>query len=235
VYVHLSELSVWTYKRLVVCLQIACTPTVTQSRLDLKMNRTKILVHFSSFSISRVFIYCVFYYLANFHFDLFKNEFLMREVMNELSRWASEWMYGVHACSLLSKSCKSSACSVGWWLMAGAGLFWEKSTASWFWLVAGGWFVLREKYCWLVADKPSDQGAWLLSCYTVCYIWLYVIVFYGFFLSPLLIIYSFKFYFFYTLLILCFTSWIDCSRHARGLCHRLLDTLNMQIVHIVIH
>jgi hypothetical protein len=22
------------------------------------------------------------------------------------------------------------------------------------WLVAGGWFVLREKYCWLVADKP---------------------------------------------------------------------------------
>jgi hypothetical protein len=50
------------------------------------------------------------------------------------------------------------ACSVGWWLMAGAGLFWEKSTAGWFWLVAIGWFVLREKYCWLVADKPSEQG-----------------------------------------------------------------------------
>jgi hypothetical protein len=27
-------------------------------------------------------------------------------------------------------------------------------------LGAGGWFVLREKYCWLVADKPSDQTAW---------------------------------------------------------------------------
>jgi hypothetical protein len=27
------------------------------------------------------------------------------------------------------------------------------------WLVADGWFVLREKYCWLVADKPSEQGA----------------------------------------------------------------------------
>jgi hypothetical protein len=26
------------------------------------------------------------------------------------------------------------------------------------WLVAGGWFALREKYCWLVADKPSEQG-----------------------------------------------------------------------------
>jgi hypothetical protein len=26
------------------------------------------------------------------------------------------------------------------------------------WLVAGGWFALREKHCWLVADKPSEQG-----------------------------------------------------------------------------
>jgi hypothetical protein len=26
------------------------------------------------------------------------------------------------------------------------------------WLVAGCWFVLREKYCWLVADKPNEQG-----------------------------------------------------------------------------
>jgi hypothetical protein len=28
------------------------------------------------------------------------------------------------------------------------------------WLVADGWcwFVLREKYYWLVADKPSEQG-----------------------------------------------------------------------------
>jgi hypothetical protein len=25
------------------------------------------------------------------------------------------------------------------------------------WLVAGGWFVLRGKYCWLLADKPSEQ------------------------------------------------------------------------------
>jgi hypothetical protein len=26
------------------------------------------------------------------------------------------------------------------------------------WLVAGGWIVVREKYCWLVADKPSEQA-----------------------------------------------------------------------------
>jgi hypothetical protein len=30
------------------------------------------------------------------------------------------------------------------------------------WLIAGGWFVLREKYCWLVADKPS-LAFWHLS------------------------------------------------------------------------
>jgi hypothetical protein len=36
-------------------------------------------------------------------------------------------------------------------------LFGEKSTAGWLRLVAGGWFVLREKYCWLVADKPNEQ------------------------------------------------------------------------------
>jgi hypothetical protein len=26
------------------------------------------------------------------------------------------------------------------------------------WLVGDGWFVLREKYRWLVADKPNEQG-----------------------------------------------------------------------------
>jgi hypothetical protein len=25
-------------------------------------------------------------------------------------------------------------------------------------LITDGWFVLREKYCWLVADKPNEQG-----------------------------------------------------------------------------
>jgi hypothetical protein len=35
------------------------------------------------------------------------------------------------------------------------------------WLLAGGWFVVREKYCWLVADKPSEQADgrqfWVIS------------------------------------------------------------------------
>jgi hypothetical protein len=25
-------------------------------------------------------------------------------------------------------------------------------------LIAAGWFVLREEYCWLVADKPNEQA-----------------------------------------------------------------------------
>jgi hypothetical protein len=24
-------------------------------------------------------------------------------------------------------------------------------------LLTGGWFVVREKYCWLVVDKPDEQ------------------------------------------------------------------------------
>jgi hypothetical protein len=31
------------------------------------------------------------------------------------------------------------------------------------WLVADGWFVLWEKYYWLVADKPSEQGILVLK------------------------------------------------------------------------
>jgi hypothetical protein len=31
------------------------------------------------------------------------------------------------------------------------------------WLVGDGWFVLREKYCWLVADKPNEQGAYMTT------------------------------------------------------------------------
>jgi hypothetical protein len=34
-------------------------------------------------------------------------------------------------------------------------------------LVAGGWFILREKYCWLVADKPNEQGAASAICLLV--------------------------------------------------------------------
>jgi hypothetical protein len=32
------------------------------------------------------------------------------------------------------------------------------------WLIAAGWFVVGEKYCWLVADKPNEQGnAWAMD------------------------------------------------------------------------
>jgi hypothetical protein len=40
-----------------------------------------------------------------------------------------------------------SACSFGWWLMAGAGLFWEKSTDGWL----------------LVCCERSTAGWWMIS------------------------------------------------------------------------
>jgi hypothetical protein len=46
------------------------------------------------------------------------------------------------------------------WLVAD-GWCWFVLKEKYCWLVAGGWFVLREKYCWLVADKPREQGAYL--------------------------------------------------------------------------
>jgi hypothetical protein len=49
------------------------------------------------------------------------------------------------------------ACSLFVWLVAD-GWCWFVLREKYCWLVAGGWFILREKYCWLVADKPSEQG-----------------------------------------------------------------------------
>jgi hypothetical protein len=43
------------------------------------------------------------------------------------------------------------------WLVAD-GWCWFVLREKYCCLVADGWFVLREKYCWLVADKPSEQG-----------------------------------------------------------------------------
>jgi hypothetical protein len=34
-----------------------------------------------------------------------------------------------------------------------------------YWLVAGGWCILREKYCWLVVDRPSEQANVYLMLY----------------------------------------------------------------------
>jgi hypothetical protein len=55
----------------------------------------------------------------------------------------------------LYKSTKTSSLFV--WLVAD-GWCWFVLREKYCWLVAGGWFALREKYCWLVADKPSEQA-----------------------------------------------------------------------------
>jgi hypothetical protein len=46
------------------------------------------------------------------------------------------------------------------WLVAD-GWCWFVLSEKYCWLVVDGWFVLREKYCWLVADKPNEQGVTL--------------------------------------------------------------------------
>jgi hypothetical protein len=48
-------------------------------------------------------------------------------------------------------------CCLFVWLVADSWC-WFVLREKYCWLVVGGWFVLREKYCWLVADKPSEQG-----------------------------------------------------------------------------
>jgi hypothetical protein len=40
------------------------------------------------------------------------------------------------------------ACSFGWWLVLVCS---ERKV-----LLVGGWIVLREKYWWLLADKPNE-------------------------------------------------------------------------------
>jgi hypothetical protein len=52
--------------------------------------------------------------------------------------------------------------SVFVWLVTD-GWCWFVLREKYCWLVADGWFGLREKYCWLVADKPNDQGAPFVS------------------------------------------------------------------------
>jgi hypothetical protein len=53
------------------------------------------------------------------------------------------------------------------WLVAD-GWCWFVLREKYCWLVVGGWFVLREKYCWLVADKPSEQALFYLLNLITC-------------------------------------------------------------------
>jgi hypothetical protein len=52
---------------------------------------------------------------------------------------------------------KAQPSSLFVWLVAD-GWCWFVLREKYCWLIACGWFILREKYCWLVADKPSEQG-----------------------------------------------------------------------------
>jgi hypothetical protein len=54
------------------------------------------------------------------------------------------------------------------WLVAD-GWCWFVLREKYCWLIVADWFVLREKYCWLVADKPSEQGDFLYRV-RVCWV-----------------------------------------------------------------
>jgi hypothetical protein len=43
------------------------------------------------------------------------------------------------------------------------GCCWFVLREKYCWLVGDDWFILREKYCRLVADKPNEQG----DCYHI--------------------------------------------------------------------
>jgi hypothetical protein len=55
------------------------------------------------------------------------------------------------------------ACSVGWWLMAGAGLLWEKSTAGWL-LVAGSLWEKSTAGWWLISQANRTVMFSALNC-----------------------------------------------------------------------
>jgi hypothetical protein len=61
------------------------------------------------------------------------------------------------------------ACSFGWWLMAGAGLFWEKSTVDWLLMsgllweksTAGWWLISQTNRAWvLITHTGLLSGKW---------------------------------------------------------------------------
>jgi hypothetical protein len=77
---------------------------------------------------------------------------------------------GIHVLDLPARFVQSSSlstvpdlgacCRLFVWLAADADLFSKKNTAGWLLM---GWFVRREKYCWLVADKSNEQGGLMLG------------------------------------------------------------------------
>jgi hypothetical protein len=59
---------------------------------------------------------------------------------------------------LAASCCKLNNYSLFVWLVAD-GWCWFVLREKYCWLIGDGWFILREKYCWLVTDKPNEQGA----------------------------------------------------------------------------
>jgi hypothetical protein len=81
---------------------------------------------------------------------------------------------GPHAAPKVPQEHKSAPSSISQvfslfvWLVTD-GWCWFVLREKYCWLIADGWFVVRKKYCWLVADKPNEQGVCCLSFVGVRY------------------------------------------------------------------
>jgi hypothetical protein len=89
--------------------------------------------------------------------------------LEDLNEWsASLWSRMTQSNKFEDLNGRFTSLGTGWhnsislfgWLVAD-GWCWFVLRGKYCWLVAGGWFVLRQNYCWLVADKPSEQGVCL--------------------------------------------------------------------------
>jgi hypothetical protein len=71
--------------------------------------------------------------------------------------WSDAALHAYHSCiEALTRRDATRSGARAVWLVAD-GWCWFILREKYCWLVGGGWFVLREKYYWLVADKPSEH------------------------------------------------------------------------------
>jgi hypothetical protein len=72
------------------------------------------------------------------------------------SKTLPPWFYRTDHVAPSSNQIELPACSFGWWLMAGAGLFWEKSTAGW--LLVAGLFWEKSTASWWLISQANRAG-----------------------------------------------------------------------------
>jgi hypothetical protein len=123
------------------------------------------------------------------------------------------------------RAIRRHSCSLFVWLVAD-GWCWFVLREKYCWLVAGGWFVLREKYYWLVADKPSEQAVdsecqtpyhWIITWpYVVMYLCLLTIISLVYeLLYKLLLLYPYSYYLLFAFVLYVISIHIICIKNKK--------------------